>query len=63
MTLDIGYVNSNRSQVCRKCGKTILPRAQSVKYTKKFRGAHSLTDTWYVCLDCEKGVKTDAGSN
>ena len=54
MNISIGYVNSSRKQICRKCGKTIPARAQSVKTTKTWRGRVSLTESAYTCLECEK---------
>lgn len=54
MKVDIGYVKSNKPQVCRICGKIIPARVESVKYTKKKQGRVSLTETWYICMSCEK---------
>lgn len=54
MTIEIGYVHSNKAQVCVKCGKVIPARERSVKTTKKWRGFRSMTDTYYTCMDCEQ---------
>ena len=57
MQIEIGFTRSSRAQICRKCGKTIPAREQSIKYTRKLRGRVSLTQTGYVCLACEEGQR------
>ena len=54
MTIEMSYTRSNKAQICMNCGKTIPARIESVKTTKKVRGARSLTESWYTCMDCER---------
>lgn len=57
MTIDIGRVKSSKAQICHKCRKTIPARVESIKITKRFRGARTLTDTFYTCMECVKEEK------